>query len=113
MHSTSSAMLNLLISTYDNIPQRKYTALLLLHLKSVFDTVNHKKFISKMQNYGFRGAARNLFASFLEIRHQYVFVNNTHSNIKPLTEKFFEDLFLSSFFHITYNDIGSCSSCDQ
>ena len=98
MHSTSSAMLNLLTSSCDNIPQSKYTALPLLHLKSVFDTVNHKKFISKMQNCGFRGAAINLFASFLENRHQYVFVNNTHSNIKPLTEEFFKDLFLVFFF---------------
>ena len=39
--------------------------------------------ICKMQHYGFWGAAENLFSSFLEIWHQYIFLNNVWSNTKP------------------------------
>ena len=63
-HSTSHAMLDLLTSTYDNINDNKHTAFLLLDLKKAFDTVNYIILLRKLQHYGIRGAAYNLFAFF-------------------------------------------------
>ena len=78
-------MLDLLTSTYDNINDNKHTAFLLLDLKKAFDTVNHIILLRKLQNYGIRGAAYNLFASFLSNRYQFVSISNVKSNFMPIT----------------------------
>ena len=63
-------MIDILTSTLDNINVNKNTALLLLDLKKAFDTVNHDILLNKMNHYGIRGNADNLFASFLANRKQ-------------------------------------------
>ena len=79
-YSTSHAMIDILTSTLDNIYVNKNTALLLLDLKKAFDTLNHDILLNKMNHYGIRGIANNLFASFLANRKQYIFLNHTQSN---------------------------------
>ena len=69
-------MIDILTSTLDNINVNKNTALLLLDLKKAFDTVNHDILLNKMNHYGIRGNANNLFASFSANRKQYVFLNH-------------------------------------
>ena len=54
MLSTSDATPDLLTSTYDNINNHQYTALLFLDLKKAFYTVNHEILINKMDDYGIR-----------------------------------------------------------
>ena len=83
--STSHAVLDLLTSTYDNITDNKHAAFLLLDLKKAFDTVNHIILLRKLQHYGIRGAAYNLFASFLTNRFQFVSISNVTSNLMPIT----------------------------
>ena len=78
-------MLDLLTSTYDNINDNKHTAFLLLDLKKAFDTVNHSILLRKLQYYGIRGAACNLFASFLTNRFQFVCISNVRSNFMLIT----------------------------
>ena len=78
-------MLDLLTSTYDNINDNKHTAFLLLDLKKAFDTVNHIILLRKLQHYGIRGAACNLFASFLTSRFQFVSISNVRSNFMLIT----------------------------
>ena len=78
-YSTSHAMIDILTSTLDNINVNKNTALLLLDLKKAFDTVNHDILLNKMNHYGIRGNANNLFASFLANRKQYVFYYRYHT----------------------------------
>ena len=67
-YSTSHAMIDILTSTLDNTNVNKITALLLLDLKKAFDMVNHDILLNKMNHYGIRGIANNLFASFLANR---------------------------------------------
>ena len=81
-YSTSHAMIDILTSTLDNINVNKNTALLLLDLKKAFDTVNYDILLNKMNHYGIRGIANNLFASFLANRKQNVFLNHTQSNYR-------------------------------
>ena len=75
-YSTSHALTDILTSSYNNINDENYTALLLLDLKKAFDTVNHKTLSNKLKHYGIRGPTLDLFASFLTNRYQYVSLEN-------------------------------------
>ena len=63
--STTHALLDVGTSCYDNINDTNYTALLFLDPKKAFDSVKHEIFIHKLEHYGIRGVALDLFSSFL------------------------------------------------
>ena len=71
-HSTSHALTDVLTSLHENINDGNYVVLLLLDLKKVFDTVNHKTLLTNFEHYEIRGPALDLFASFLTNRYHYV-----------------------------------------
>ena len=86
------------------------TALLLLE-KKAFDTVN-LILLNKMNHYGIRGNANNLFASFLANRKQYVFLNHTQSNYSTSNAVFLKARF-SFAFTIYINDISFPEFCSS
>ena len=96
--STSYTLIDVLTSLYDNINDENYTALLLLDLKTAFDTVNHKTLLSKLEHYGIRGPTLDLFASFLTNRYQYLSLENHQSNLKKLIMVFLKVLYWDLFF---------------
>ena len=105
-------MLDLLTSTYDNIKNNRHTAFLLLNLKKAFDTVNHIILLRKLQHYGTRVAAYNLFASFLTNRFQFVSISNVESNFMPITRGVPQGSVLGPLLFILYiNDISNCTTC--
>ena len=53
--------------------------------KKVFDTVNHKILLNKLESYGVRGVALSLFYSFLSNRFQYVRLENQQSSLKNIS----------------------------
>ena len=73
---TLHALIDLLITCYDNNNVYYYAALVVLDLKKAFDTVNHKILLNKLDNYGVRRVALSLFSSFLSNRFQYVSLKN-------------------------------------
>ena len=81
-HSTIHALLDVITSSYDNINNSKFTALVLLDLRKAFDTVNRNILLNKLEQYGIRGVAHKLFSSFLSNRCQYVSLNNKQSTSK-------------------------------
>ena len=104
-------MIDILTSTLDNINVNKITALLLLDLKKAFDTLNHDILLNKMNHYGIRGIANNLFASFLANRKQYVFLNHTQSNYRYIKCSIPQGSVLGPLlFTIYINDISSSTN---
>ena len=110
-YSTSHAMIDILTSTLDNINANKSTALLLLDLKKAFDTMNHDTLLNKMNHYGIRGSANNLFASFLANKKHYVFLNHIQSNYRYIKCGVPQGSILGPLFFTLYiNDVSSSTT---
>ena len=109
-HSTTHVMLDIFTSL-DNLNLNKNTALILLELRKVFNTVNHEILLSKLYHYGIRGNTNKLFASFLTNRWQYVFLNHTQCNCRPINCRVPQGSVLISLqFALYINDINSASN---
>ena len=84
-HSTVDAIaelterIRLMLDTKSSVPLTSY-----LDLKKAFDTVNHKKLLSKLESYGIRGPLLSLFKSYLSDRKQLVQVYNVQSEVKDV-----------------------------
>ena len=56
-----------------------------IDLSKVFDNVDHKLLLRKMEHYGIRGNALLWFTSYLSYRTQYVSLYQTNSETLPVT----------------------------
>ena len=63
---------------------KKLTAALLLDLSAAFDVVDHGILVDKLKLYNFEPAAVAWFESYLEDRYQYVMVEASLSDRKPV-----------------------------
>ena len=69
-----------------NTDQNLYSCCIFIDLSKAFDTVDHKILLNKMKsNFGIRGVALNLFASYLSNRRQYTKIRNENSNLHKIT----------------------------
>ncbi len=56
-----------------------------IDLSKAFDTVNHQILIKKLEQYGIRGKALDIFKSYLSNRKQYVNLENSKSQLRPIS----------------------------
>ena len=56
-----------------------------IDLSKTFDTVNHNILIQKLEYYGIRGSALDLFKSYLSNHKQYVQIDKCKSQTLPIT----------------------------
>ena len=56
-----------------------------MDFQKVFDTVNHRILLSKLEHYGIRGCSLEWFRSYLSDRKQYVSVIGSISSLLPIT----------------------------
>lgn len=83
--STQDAISKLIGRVYQSIDKSKPSIAVFLDLAKAFDTISHKKLISKLPAYGFRGKILQLIESYLSQRVQYVRNGNVIS--EPMTIK--------------------------
>ena len=71
-HSTSLALIQLYDKISSAIDNGEYTVGIFLDLSKAFVTVNHEILLGKLEHYGVRGTALDLFKSYLLNRKQFV-----------------------------------------
>ena len=69
-HSTQHAILDIVNAIQTNMDNRLFSCGIFIDLKKVFDTVDHKILLHKLDHYGFRGHINNWLSSYLQGRSQ-------------------------------------------
>ena len=83
-HSTSHA-LNFSVQHVESCIKNKQHVLgIFIDLSKAFDTIDHRKLTTKLNNYGIRGNALRLIESYLANRKQFVSVLDTQSDQLPV-----------------------------
>ncbi|CAL4250842.1 unnamed protein product, partial [Meganyctiphanes norvegica] len=83
-HSTEHALIEIVDNIRLSLDNNNMTCGIFLDLTKAFDTVNHEILIDKLEHYGIRGKALELFRSYLENCKQYTSLNNFNSNTKSI-----------------------------
>ena len=68
----------------NNLESKLLSVILSIDLCKAFDTIDHELLILKMENYGFRGVAKDCFTSYLENRMQCVIYNDIKSDFSNI-----------------------------
>ena len=84
-YSTNDAIYTLTSSINKDLDENKKCIPVFLDLAKAFDTVSHKKLITKLESVGIRGIALEVFASYLKNRLQFVKIKDTISNCHIVT----------------------------
>ena len=90
---------------------KQYSIGVFLDLSKAFDTIEHKIILKKLEIYGIRGIALQLFSSYLAGRTQFVSVDSGISNDAEIKYGVPQGSIIGPLLFIIYaNDIVSASS---
>ena len=78
--STEHAIVQVVDQIRNSFESKQYTLGVFVDLSKVFDTVNHKILISKLENYGITGKNLLWFISYLTNRIQLIKQNNLNTS---------------------------------
>ena len=83
-HSTIHALTSLTEQIRKGLDSNKYVGGVFIDLQKAFDTVDHKVLLGKLEHYGIRGVANDLFKSYLNNRRQFVSIKGFNSEEKVM-----------------------------
>ena len=82
-----------------------------LDISKAFDTLNHDILHTKLSYYSVKGLSNNLIQSYLANRKQFVEINDTKSDMLPITTGVLHGSILGPLLFLIYiNDITNASN---
>ena len=109
-HSTTDLMIMTIEGIVRNLDSEGFVIPCFFDLGKAFDTLPHKGILDKLEHYGVRGVAKDLFASYLANRSQECLVNGCLSDSTLLTIGVPQGSILGPLLFIIYiNDIQKSS----
>jgi len=84
--STVDAVAKFTDYIFNSIDKKTQSAAIFCDLSKAFDTLDREILLNKMENYGFRGVAHNLFKSYFKNRYQKVQLNDQNTTYESSWE---------------------------
>ena len=96
------ALLDVSSYCFDQILNKKFSALMLMDFRKAFDTVSHKILLKKIYHYGIRGPAHSLLCSYFSNRQQFVSANSYNSTTRSINIGVPQGSILGPLFFLIY-----------
>lgn len=107
--STEDALFCTMKTIYDSLNNNQRCLAVFMDLAKAFDSVSHDILISKLQKYGVRGIALNLFEDYLNNRKQAVKIENNISSSTKILYGVPQGTVLGPILFLCYiNDLLKC-----